>query len=89
MKKIIYTSKKYTTRDSRNEFISIFFSKYLQKSVVNIGGGGEKYLLKYIHPSSYLEIDIAGKPILKLILIKIFQFRLQMVALLVWFVLMY
>jgi hypothetical protein len=66
MKNIIYTSKKYTTRDSRNEFISIFFEKYLQNSVVNVGGGGEKYLLKYINPSSYLEIDLAGNPDIKL-----------------------
>ena len=61
--KIKYTTQSYNSRDSRNKFISEIFSEYLNnKTVINIGGGGKKHLLKYIKPSKYTEIDIAGTP---------------------------
>jgi len=62
MPKIRTTIGKYSSRDSRNKFIADTFSNYLTSSVVNIGGGGQKNLLKYIRPTKYLEIDITGAP---------------------------
>jgi SAM-dependent methyltransferase len=34
--------------------------------VLNIGGGGEKHLLRFINPREYLELDIAGTPDLRI-----------------------
>jgi SAM-dependent methyltransferase len=65
MSKIRVTYESYSSRDSRNKFIADIFSNYLTSSVINVGGGGEKSLLKYIRPTKYLEIDIAGAPDLK------------------------
>lgn len=62
MPKIRITSENYSSRDSRNQFIARIFSKYLKSSVINVGGGGEKNLLKYIRPSRYLELDFSGSP---------------------------
>lgn len=59
------TFENYSSRDSRNKFIADTFSNYLTSSVINVGGGGEKNLLKYIRPTKYIEIDIAGAPDLK------------------------
>lgn len=66
MLKVKKTNENYISRDSRNKFIAKFFSKYLESSVINIGGGGEKQLLKYIQPNQYLELDIVGEPDIKL-----------------------
>ncbi len=66
MLKINITNENYFSRNSRNYFIAKLFSRYLQSSVINIGGGGEKQLLKYIQPTQYLEIDICGNPDIKL-----------------------
>ncbi len=52
----------YYSRDSRHAFIAKKFSNYLNESVLNIGGGGKKHLLKYIKPDKYTEIDISGNP---------------------------
>lgn len=62
MPTIRITSETYGSRDSRNKFIANTFPSYLSSSVINIGGGGEKNLLKYIQPSEYIELDIAGDP---------------------------
>lgn len=67
----------YTSRDSRNKFIADTFSKYLNSSVINIVGGGQKHLLKYINPISYLEIDVAGTPDLIVDLDKTFPLPLD------------
>ena len=52
----------YTSREFRHKFIAEKFGTYLIGSVLNIGGGGKKHLLKYIHPKKYIELDIDGKP---------------------------
>jgi hypothetical protein len=65
MPKIRIAFENYSSRDSRNKFIADTFSNYLTSSVINVGGGGEKNLLKYIRPITYLEIDVAGAPDLK------------------------
>jgi predicted SAM-dependent methyltransferase len=53
----------YTTRDERNEFLSKKFSKYIGRTVLNCGGGGKKYLAKYLDDNiAYKEIDIDGEP---------------------------
>jgi hypothetical protein len=62
MPNIRITFENYSSRDSRNKFIANIFSNYLTSSVINVGGGGEKNLLKYIRPTKYLEIDIVGAP---------------------------
>lgn len=65
MPKTRITFESYSSRDSRNKFIAETFSTYMTSSVINIGGGGEKNLLRYIQPTKYLEIDITGAPDLK------------------------
>ncbi|MDG1143275.1 MAG: hypothetical protein P8N92_01335, partial [Burkholderiales bacterium] len=62
MSKTIITHQTYRSRESRNRFIADIFGKYLKSSVINVGGGGEKHLLKFIQPLEYLEMDIAGDP---------------------------
>ena len=52
----------YTDRESRQKYISEQFSDYLPGSILNIGGGGKKFLLKYVKPKEYLELDISGEP---------------------------
>lgn len=55
--------QQYRTREERNQFIVKMFSSYLSTSVLNVGGGGERYLAKYLNKEvKYYEIDIAGKP---------------------------
>lgn len=56
----------YNTREERHRFIAHRFGRYLTGSVLNIGGGGEKHLLRFIEPQEYLELDIAGTPDLRI-----------------------
>jgi predicted SAM-dependent methyltransferase len=58
--------QEYTSRETRNKFVSERFGEYLKGRVVNIGGGGKKHLSKYINPSEYLELDIEGEPDFKI-----------------------
>lgn len=62
----------YDSRDLRHRFIADKFGEYITGSVINIGGGGEKHFLNYIDPKEYLEVDIAGKPDIKVDLDKEF-----------------
>jgi len=52
----------YTDRISRQKYIAEKFANYLNGSVLNIGGGGDKTLLKYCQPKEYTELDISGEP---------------------------
>jgi len=52
----------YNTREERHRFLADRYSKHLTGSVLNIGGGGEKHLLRFLKPAEYLEVDIAGNP---------------------------
>ena len=55
--------QEYNNREERNKFISEVLHLYLGNSVLNIGGGGEKHLKKYLPEYiDYQELDIAGKP---------------------------
>lgn len=56
----------YDTREERHQFLAERFGRYLTGSVLNIGGGGEKHLLRFISPREYLELDIAGTPDLRI-----------------------
>jgi SAM-dependent methyltransferase len=56
----------YDTREDRHRFLAERFGQYLKGNVLNIGGGGEKHLLRFINPREYLELDIAGKPDLRI-----------------------
>jgi hypothetical protein len=56
----------YHNRRERHKFIADKFHTYLQGTVLNIGGGGEKHLLKYLKPTKYLELDMDGKPDLRI-----------------------
>lgn len=56
-------SHDYNSRDSRNKFIAERLSAYIGSTVLNIGGGGKKYLAEYLSEDiSYKELDIAGNP---------------------------
>jgi hypothetical protein len=60
---IKFNKPPYHTREGRNKFIYSVYKDYLSKSVLNIGGGGEKYLLKYINKkTNHFEIDKFGSP---------------------------
>ena len=62
-----YVGTQYTTRDERNEFIVNELSKYIGSSVLNVGGGGQKYMKKYLNNDiKYFELDIAGTPDIKI-----------------------
>jgi len=52
----------YISRKSRHAFIADRFRSYLSDKILNIGGGGKKYLLEYIDPKEYLELDVDGQP---------------------------
>jgi len=61
----------YKTREERNEFLLKRFGKYIYGNILNLGGGGEKYLEKELKKRGhsymkYIEIDIAGNPDIKL-----------------------
>jgi len=56
----------YDSREERHRFLAEHFGRYLTGSVLNIGGGGAKHLLGFIKPHGYLELDIAGKPDLRI-----------------------
>jgi 2-polyprenyl-3-methyl-5-hydroxy-6-metoxy-1,4-benzoquinol methylase len=57
----------YKDRDTRNQFIAENFKSYIGKTVLNIGGGGEHFLKKYLSQEiNYFELDIAGQPDLKI-----------------------
>lgn len=58
--------QEYDTREERHRFLATRFGRYLEGRVLNIGGGGEKHLLKFIQPREYLELDIAGNPDLRI-----------------------
>jgi predicted SAM-dependent methyltransferase len=58
--------KEYNSRDARHVFLVDRFGKYLQGSVMNVGGGGEKHLLRYVTPQEYVEIDVSGTPDLRI-----------------------
>ena len=55
----------YNSRESRHAFVASRFKPYLSGSILNIGGGGKKHLLKYLNPKEYLELDIDGDPDIK------------------------
>jgi hypothetical protein len=55
----------YDSREARQRFIAEHFGDFIKGSIINIGGGGEKLLLKYAKPKEYLELDIAGQPDIK------------------------
>ena len=58
-----FIKRNYTSRDERNEFMVDYLKKYFESSVLNVGGGGEKYLEKYLPKETrHVEIDIAGNP---------------------------
>lgn len=62
-----YNQRPYTDRDERNAFIADELTEYIGSSVINIGGGGKKFLKKYLsQDTSYFEIDIDGEPDLKI-----------------------
>lgn len=62
-----YTSTPYSNRRERNQFVAQELSDYIGQTVLNIGGGGQKYLKEFIDPSiQYYELDIAGDPDLKI-----------------------
>jgi len=56
----------YDDRETRHKFIAEKFRTYLEGSVLNVGGGGQKHLLKYMQPKEYIELDIDGNPDLKI-----------------------
>lgn len=56
----------YNSRLTRHAFIAETFRSYLSGSVLNIGGGGKKHLLKYLKPTEYMELDIDGEPDLRI-----------------------
>lgn len=61
----------YKSREGRNKFLVEKFGKYIKGDILNLGGGGERFLEKYLKEmgysySKYVEIDIAGNPDLKL-----------------------
>ena len=61
----------YESREGRNKFLVEKFGKYIKGNILNLGGGGEKFLemwLKKMEHSytRYIEIDIAGNPDLEL-----------------------
>ena len=52
----------YDSRKSRNEFIAKSLSKYIGKSVLNVGGGGQRYLSDFLSDDViYKELDITGE----------------------------
>ena len=59
---------KYSSREERNKFItSEFGEQYIGKSVLNVGGGGEAHLKKYLKEDvDYTEIDMSGTPDIKM-----------------------
>lgn len=62
-----YLGKPYINREQRNAFIANDLKDYFRDSVLNIGGGGKKHLKKFLKADiSYFEIDIDGKPDLKI-----------------------
>lgn len=56
----------YNSRDTRHKFLCDEFSEFLNGTILNIGGGGEKHLLNYISPKEYLELDITGNHDIKI-----------------------
>jgi len=52
----------YFSRQERSRFIADRFGGYINGSVLNLGGGGEKSLLQYVDIEKYIEVDIVGKP---------------------------
>lgn len=56
----------YDNREERHAFLARRYGKHLSGSVLNIGGGGEKHLLRFLEPREYLELDIAGVPDLRI-----------------------
>lgn len=62
MNNSVEATREYDSREERHRFLAERFGKYLTGSVLNIGGGGEKHMLQFIKPREYLELDIAGKP---------------------------
>lgn len=63
---LYYPSSPFTEREGRNRFLAQVFRDYFGPKVVNIGGGGDRCLLKYLPESTeYLEVDVYGEPDLK------------------------
>ncbi len=67
----------YNSRETRHKFIAEKFGSYLNGSVLNIGGGGQKHMLKYIQPKEYLELDVNGHPDLKVDLDKSYPLPIE------------
>lgn len=53
----------YFTREGRNKFIYDTFKECMSKSILNVGGGGERYLLQHLDKETrHFEIDKFGNP---------------------------
>jgi len=53
----------YNDRDSRNRFVAEHLGCYLGDSVLSVGGGGQRFLSRYLpQTTAFMEIDIAGNP---------------------------
>jgi len=53
----------YYSRETRNKFIAESLGQYIGKTVLNIGGSGQKYLAQFLPENvTYKELDIAGEP---------------------------
>ena len=58
-----FTKQQYRTREERHQFLLKTYSNCFSNNILNVGGGGEKHLAKYLNKEvDYFEIDIAGKP---------------------------
>jgi SAM-dependent methyltransferase len=62
---VLEATPEYDNREERHRFLAQRFGRYLTGRVLNIGGGGEKHLLRFLQPAEYLELDIAGDPDLR------------------------
>jgi len=64
---LYYPSPPFTEREGRNRFIAEVFRDYFGRRVVNIGGGGDRCLLRYLPESTeYLDVDVYGEPDLRI-----------------------
>lgn len=53
----------YNDRETRNKFVAQELNEYIGSSVLNIGGGGQKFLKKYLSKKiKYVEVDMCGQP---------------------------
>ena len=61
-----YKAYPYDDRESRNRFVAEHFKDYLGNSVLSVGGGGERFLGRYLPRTTiFRELDIVGSPDIK------------------------